>query len=422
LRVASALLAGGLAFALGAAAWLGVRDAPRAPSPTPGASATPTPSPPPTAAARSLALGITEPNPNFLWPAGREVAAPFDRWRESLARIRPAYYRLMVDWRVLQPGPDAPVDLSAHQSGCMRAERPCAGWAGVREQLRALAARQRDGGWDGMVVITGTPDWAAQPAGGCERPGTALRSRRVRGEALPAYRRLVAALIAAAREEGARLTYWSPWNEPNHPYFLSPQRSECDRSAPSGAPVMYAELARAMLSELDAAEGDQRLVLGELAGLTEPTRHRTTVAEFIAGLPRDLVCRADVWGQHAYAGGADPVDEAATGLADQDCPRVPPIWITETGAGTPPEELSAARTFGDERAACAELERRLADWYEDPRVAAAFQYTLREDDRFRTGLVTTDLERARTALGLWEAWGARGSPGDPPPAAACGAR
>ena len=48
----------------------------------------------------------------------------------------------------------------------MRAERPCAGWAGVREQLRALAARQRDGGWDGMVVITGTPDWAAQPAGG----------------------------------------------------------------------------------------------------------------------------------------------------------------------------------------------------------------------------------------------------------------
>ena len=323
-------------FALGAAAWLGVRDAPRAPSPTPGASATPTPSPPPTAAARSLALGITEPNPNFLWPAGREGAAPFDRWRESLARIRPAYYRLMVDWRVLQPTPDAPVDLSAHQSGCMRAERPCAGWAGVREQLRALAARQRDGGWDGMVVITGTPDWAAQPAGGCERPGTAPRSRRVRGEALPAYRRLVAALIAAAREEGARLTYWSPWNEPNHPYFLSPQRSECDRSAPSGAPVMYAELARAMLSELDAAEGDQRLVLGELAGLTEPTRHRTTVAEFIAGLPRDLVCRADVWGQHAYAGGADPVDEAATGLADQDCPRVPPIWITETGAGTPP--------------------------------------------------------------------------------------
>jgi hypothetical protein len=410
--------------ALGAAVWLGVSDAPptppRAPSPTPVAPATP--SPPPTAAARSLAVGITEPNPNFLWPAGREVAAPFGRWRDSLARIRPAYYRLMVDWRDVQPSAGAPPDLNAEESGCMRAERPCAGWAGVRDQLRALAARQREGGWDGMVVITGTPDWAAQPAGGCERPGATARSRRVRAEALPAYRRLVAALIAAGRQEGARLTYWSPWNEPNHPYFLSPQRSECDRSAPSGAAVMYTELARAMVAELDAAEGDQRLVLGELAGLAEPTRYRTTVAEFIAGLPRDLVCRAAVWGQHAYAGGADPVDEAATGLADHGCPRVPPIWITETGAGTPPEELAAARAFDDEREACGELQRRLEAWYEDPRVAAAFQYTLREDDRFRTGLVTTDLQRARIALGLWEAWGARDSPGDPPPAAACGGR
>ena len=30
-------------------------------------------------------------------------------------------------------------------------------------------------------------------------------------------------------------------------------------------------------------------------------------------------------------------------------------------------------------------------WYDDPRVTVAFQYTVREDDKFPTGLVSTDL-------------------------------
>ena len=50
------------------------------------------------------------------------------------------------------------------------------------------------------------------------------------------------------------------------------------------------------------------------------------------------------------------------------------------------------------------------------------QYTLREDDLFRTGLVTTDLARAYPALAEWKQWGmeARPRPTDPaPPAAAC---
>ena len=37
-------------------------------------------------------------------------------------------------------------------------------------------------------------------------------------------------------------------------------------------------------------------------------------------------------------------------------------------------------------------------WYDDPRVTIAFQYTVREDDKFPTGLVSTDLTTDRPAL------------------------
>ena len=64
------------------------------------------------------------------------------------------------------------------------------------------------------------------------------------------------------------------------------------------------------------------------------------------------------------------------------------------------------------------MHRLLKRWYDDPRVTAAFQYTLREDDVFPTGLVTTDLTRAYPALQEWQPWGlrARQRPEDPPPA------
>jgi hypothetical protein len=95
-----------------------------------------------------------------------------------------------------------------------------------------------------------------------------------------------------------------------------------------------------------------------------------------------------------------------------------PIWMTETGAGAP--RTATARTGGKaaELTGCRSVHRVLKRWYRDPRITAAVQYTLREDDVFPTGLVTTDLTRAYPALREWQQWGlrARGRPGDPPPA------
>ena len=76
-----------------------------------------------------------------------------------------------------------------------------------------------------------------------------------------------------------------------------------------------------------------------------------------------------------------------------------------------------ARQVWDERRDCRKLHKRLLQWYKDPRVTAAFQYTFREDDIFRTGLVTTALDRAFPVLEEWQAWGGskRPDPTDPPP-------
>jgi hypothetical protein len=381
----------------------------RAGEPTAAPSATPTPVPSPAGGADALALGITEPNPAFLVAGGPPA---FAAWRDDLAAIRPSLYRLVVDWPAIAAPDGTGIDLARPHHGCMRDRRPCAPFAGVRAQLEALAAVQRaqPGRWIGMAVFTGTPDGLARPARGCERDDVQARSRPPREDALGAYRQAVRAVAGEAARAGASVPYWSAWNEPNHPYFLSPQRARCSPRAPSLAAAPYVGLARALLAELDAAPGEQRLVLGETAGLFARRATTTPVPAFVRALPRDLVCRAAVYGQHGYVDGEDPVPRLSRALAAFRCPEAPRIWITETG-------IKAAS-----RAGCRAVHARLVRWWRDPRVDAAFQYTLREDDRFPTGLVSTDLRRAHPVLGAWRAWGARPDDRAAPPPVSCSAR
>jgi hypothetical protein len=392
---------------------------PATPTPTPTATPTPTPDPLP-AAGQGLAIGVTEPNPNLVAsPGARAVPEPWARWRDALGAIRPAFYRLVIDWASIQPRADVPADLVTPNAGCMRALAPCLSWGGVRDQLHALASRQREGGWTGLVVLTSTPDWAAAPPAGCEREGAQSRSRPPRADALPAYEQLIMDLAAAAQQEGADLRFWSAWNEPNHPAFISPQRGACDEASPTAAAAPYADLVRTLQHALGRVPGDHRIVLGETAGLLKPTPRTTTAPEFIAALPQDVVCAATVWSQHAYIGGPDPVGPVADALAARGCAQPHTIWITETGVGPAPTDLSAAREIADEREGCRELHARLVRWWNDPRVTVAFQYTLRQDDRFPTGLVATNLEYARPTLAEWTAWGGTRAAAAPPPPAAC---
>ena len=373
------------------------------------------------AATGELAIGITEPNAN-LFRQGT-VVGPFARWRDELHRMRPSYYRMNVDWPTYAGPSGGRVKFNKRQHGCMRDIPPCGGFEGVSDQLASAAAGQRAMGadrWQVMVVISGTPERLARAASGCERRGIEPRSRPVRSSEIDAYQRFVVALLDEGRRQGLDIRYLSPWNEPNYPVFISPQRAACTASAKSLAIGAYTELAQAMKETLDSYPGTQELVLGETAGLLDRRVSYTGVGEFIRGLPRDLVCSARAYGQHGYIGDPDPVAATADALSSFDCPRRPEIWMTETGVRPPKRKADRAPGSAFRLRACRRMHRRLMRWYEDPRVSAAFQYTMREDDLFPTGLVTTDLSAAYPVLREWQAWGNR-EPDGPPPASSCAA-
>jgi hypothetical protein len=363
----------------------------------------------------SLAVGITEENPNLIARLpGPSPGAGWEFWRDQLVRMRPALYRIVVPWSGVQPDADRPPDLAGTDNGCVRDKGPCASFRGLRDQLRAVAAREAQA----LVVFAGLPRWAMAPASGCTR-ATSPTAGTPRASALGPYRRLIADVLAEARADGADVRYVSPWNEPNHPASLAPQRAQCDAASPSLAAPAYVRLAKAAQEALAAAPGEHELVLGETAGVAEPSGRATSLPEMIRALPRSVVCAARVWSQHAYIGGTDPVALVKQELAARRCPHPHAIWITETGVGPAPGGLSLARGITSAAQGCRLLHRRLLDWYRDPRVTLAVQFTFREDDLFPTGLVTTDLTHPRAALAEWQAWGGDRAPPAPPPRSTC---
>jgi len=370
-----------------------------------------------------LAIGLTEINPNLFWH-GADVG-DFAAWRDRVEALRPPLYRLTVDWATLQPSPDAPIDWAKRSDGCMRGLQPCRPYAGIRDTLRAIRSEQQAGnGFATMVVVYGVPDWAAAPASGCERDGITARSRPITDQGLEAYKRMVRSLEDLARREGVAIRWWSPWNEPNGPFFISPQRAQCRGDSKALAPAIYAKLARAMRQEL--APG-QQTVIGELAGLETARKYGTSISEFFDGLPDDVVCNAGVFAQHAYAQRGDAADDPGAVGALEDvldrrpCTRGKPIWVTETGVGGP--HVGDERSPKEEsiRADCQALNVALRRWNDDPRVQAAFQYTFRDDPVFPVGLADAKLTKTWPAYDLFEAWGGARGPDDPAPAlpAAC---
>jgi hypothetical protein len=374
-----------------------------------------------------LATGISELNANLLWHA-RDVGA-LEPWRDRVEALRPALYRLLVDWAQLQPTAEAPPDWTRPADGCVRGVAPCRPFGGLRDVLRAVRSQQQAGhGFAVVVSIYGVPAWAARPPGGCERPGTAPRSRPVTAAGLRGYAALVDSLQALAATEHVAIRWWSPWNEPNGPYFLSPQRARCAAAAPSRAPSVYARLARTMRARLRPG---QELVVGDLADLRVARPTRTSVAEFVDALPDDVLCPAAVVAQHDYVersdarGDAGAVGQLEAALDRRPCAARTPIWVTETGVGDPRRGGTRVADPAGLRADCRALQGALRRWDADPRVGAAIQYTVRDDPAFPVGLADARLSRAWPVFALWRAWGGdRGAagpaPATPAPCAAAG--
>lgn len=391
----------------------------RASGSTPGASVGTVAPAPAQPAPRRLTIGVDEQNPWLITPG--PVPDGFGPWRDRVATIRPQRFRLFVDWSNLQPDPSKPADLAQPNDGCLRGLAPCGAYAGVRDRLRAIAARQKadGGGWEVVVVLYGAPDWAARKAGGCERPGTKARSRPYTKKGLAGYRALIRQLLALGRKEGVKLRWWSPLNEPNHPQFISPQRKRCSSKSTPLSPAVYAKIVRAARAELALDDAPHDLVLGEMAGYRRASRYGTGITELIRALPDDVACAATVWSQHQYArvdrGQHDAVGELEDALDERPCTRGKPIWVTESGVGG----VRAGRPRGLSKASlrrqCAAQAALLEDLDKDPRVGAAFQFSLREDTAFRVGLFNARLTRAYPTLALWRAWSRAAAAGGPAP-------
>jgi hypothetical protein len=392
----------------------------------------PPPKIPPQGPGEGLAVGLTESRANLLWSRQAQPQLPdgLGQWRDRLAALRPRYFRLMIDWARVQPDPAQPPNWTMPDDGCQRGKPPCGAFSGIRDTLRAVASQQKaQGGFEVMVSIFGVPAWAAAPASGCERADATPRSRPISDQGLAGYRALIRSLYELAAAEGVALRFWSPWNEPNGTFFVSPQRAACDHSSPPVSPQVYTKLDRAMRAELEALPGRQELVIAELAGLPEPRLRGSGVEEFYAGLPDDVVCSASVYAQHAYAernrprSARAPVDQLEAALDKRPCAAGKPIWVTETGVGG--QDVGGARTGGlaTLRTDCRALDAALRRWDIDPRVQAAFQYTFRDDPSFPVGLADIGLTRTWPAYDEWLAWGGDRAPGAPAPElpAACAA-
>ena len=394
-----------------------------APEPPPAVTTPRKPAPKPRSDGR-LAIGLGENNANLIWTNAARPELPdpaLDPWRDRVEALRPAYYRLPVDWASIQPDPGRPPDFAQPNDGCSRGQAPCGGYAGIRERLQAVRSQQAaHGGWRVLVVLYGVPDWAAQPASGCERPDILNRSRPITERGLEGYRALIRGLLDVAREEGVALEWWSPWNEPNGLYFLSPQRAACTTASPALAPAVYTRLVGAARAELRASGARHRILLGELAGNSGPSPRAAGIDEFVQALPDRIACRADAWSQHDYAerGTAafeGPVGQLRRALDRRPCTRGAKIWVTETGIGNARSGETRDTSPGILRADCRAMAAQLRRWHRDRRVDVALQYTFREDSLFPVGLADAGLSRAYPTYALWRAWGGRRAPTAPAP-------
>lgn len=397
-----------------------------------------------------FAIGLTEDNAALLWNpqaalspadaavslAGGGAGGPLQLAREEITALHPAYVRLLVDWAALQPDPRHPPALEAPVSGCARTIGPCFPYGGIRDELAAVASQQAAarasgrGAFEVVIDIFGTPAWAARPASGCEASGAGTFSRAPSAAGLIAYRQLIHALAALGEREGVALRWWAPWNEPNDPAFLSPQRAACDGAAAARAPAAYAELARAMAAQLAVEGGERHLLLGELNGFESGSPDRVSIAQFVAALPGDVVCSSEEWSLHSYAtwgpGAAvlDPVGSLETALdARGGCARAARIWVTEAGAGARHPGQPRPPGMIEAQAGCLSLARQLLAWSRDPRVTAVLQYSFRDDPAFPVGLADARLDRLYPAYVLWLAWQHSRESGAavPPASAACAA-
>jgi hypothetical protein len=390
--------------------------------------------------APTLSVGIVTNDVGALTPPATPVPA-FERAQALTDRIAPRFVRIDVRWDLIQPDEAAPFDPGrVIGDGCGRERaQPCSGPQSLTRTLAAVKAAQvaHPGHYRPLISFWGIPNWAGDVGDGCEAAKAREGAQPLAPGKEPAYKAMVAAIWGAVRAAGIEGADWTPWNEPNAPYFIDPQRSACTPDAEPRSPESFSRMVVAMDEELERlrattpagspARGD-RLVVGELAGWGAPSRRAVPTDEFLRALPDDVLCRADVISVHGYLeahprnGKGEPVAAGLRELDRRPCLDGRPAWITETAVGAPRSGGERDTARGTLQFECRLMDQQLRRWYRDPRVTAAFQYSVRTDPAFPTGLMDEGLNRTFPVAKVWEAWGGDRDPAAEPPALPSGCR
>ena len=322
------------------------------------------------------------PRPTRRWCGAHATARPSRpvraRARKRWPRCVRPIYRLddRLGRRPAAPGRAA--GLGAPDPGCERATPPCAPFAGVREQLRAVRSAQRAqrGGWQVVVDFLYTPGVGRRGPGGLRaRPGRPhLAPDRARG---------------AARVPRAWSACWPSW--------AAPRASSCATGAPGTSPTTAASPRPSALVRGGVGRRRARLLRRARAPAAHGAGRRAGPPRRAArrGLRRcGLGAQGDV--RRGLRAGPAPrrrVLERPVGPARL---RRGPGHRARRGGGarrarlrSPPPRLDhrdrrRRRAPGGPRptdpaslrAQCREMDGLLARWHRDPRVQAAFQYTL----------------------------------------------
>jgi hypothetical protein len=333
--------------------------------PSPETAVPPLPVP---AAGRRLLVGFVD-DPSFRWRPYR--AQMLDQARATGARL----VRAMVYWHRLAP------------------QRPAAGQSPFDEprlfELDELVAETAEREMEVMLTIWGTPAWA-NGGGPPNRPPDE-----------PDDLREFASGLAARYPQVRR---YSVWNEPNLEQFLAPQ---FDADGGSLAPQVYARLSRAAFEGIKEGNPGALVAIGETStrGRDAPSRGSVQDSHSPARFARLLAevdphLPFDAWAHHPFPTRPDrPPDQRArlptvTLLSLARFGRLLdtwfgrrriPLWITEYGHETQPEEpLGVSRELQ-----AAYAERALALVAAVPRVEVFIWFTFRDDptNTWQSGLL-----------------------------------
>ncbi len=278
-------------------------------------------------AAERMWVGFHD-DPSFRWVGDRRARV------QTSANANATIMRLLVQWNLAAKtrpaSPTNPFD-------------PAYEFDDIDEAVRAA----QDADQEVVLTISGTPRWA----NGGRNPNVMPRNL---GD-FTSFARAIGSRYSGRFDGYPFVRFWSIWNEPNLQLFLSPQFDARGRSV---APANYAKLAAAAYTGLKAGNPLAQIAIGETSarGSDKPTGARPT---HTPGKFAELVAKAnprlkfDAWSHHPYPFNPNSPPSQVVKWPNVSLASLPrfntslktwfkrrsvPIWVTEYGHQTRPED------------------------------------------------------------------------------------